>query len=233
MKSFKEYLQEQRQIDESLGSWVGQGIDGITRRAGAMATGIKNSIKNAPYGKIGKGLLKVAALPLTVPIHVAGQVGGAFLSGAKSGLSSGGGGDHGDRHGSKFEAGKEQGTKEAAKQAAKDAEKNAEKMRGHVSTMKRHAEGLGFKTNSHGMAAYASFMHRLTDPAHPEHTRVTINSHGQAWDTGGTSGTARAYGPAGSISPTSARVQSSSDHSAAGDAYKAHREFQRVSGVST
>ena len=46
MKSFKEYLQEQRQIDESLGSWVGQGIDGITRRASAMATGIKNSIKN-------------------------------------------------------------------------------------------------------------------------------------------------------------------------------------------
>ena len=176
-------------------------------------------------------MLKVAALPLTVPIHIAGQVGGAFLSGAKSGLQSGGGGS--DGHGSKFEAGKEAGGKEAGKQAAKDAAANAEKMRGHVSTMKRHAEGLGFKTNSGGMAAYGSFMHRLTDPSHPEHTRVTINSHGQAWDTGGTSGTARAYGPAGSISPTGARVQSSSDHSAAGDAYKAHRKFMTDSGTST
>ncbi|MCX6822261.1 MAG: hypothetical protein NTW30_05805 [Candidatus Aenigmarchaeota archaeon] len=220
MKSFKEYLQEQRQIDESFGSWVGQGIDGITRR-----------IKNAPYGKIGKGLLKAIALPLTIPVHVAGQVGGALLSGAKSGLQSGGG-SH-DGHGSKFEAGKEAGGKEASKQAAKEAGENAEKMKGHVSTMKRHAEGLGFKTNSAGMAAYGSFMHRLTDPAHPEHTRVTINSHGQAWDTGGTSGAAKAYGPTGSISPTSARVQSSSDHSAGRAAYDAHRKFVTDSGAST
>jgi len=213
MKTFKEYLEEQRQIEEGLGSVIGGALDtaavatgraiAATGRAAKRAAGIglraagrglksagKAAVKHGP--KIGHAGVELVKTPFKI-------LGAALPGGHHDGRTY----DKGKKEGREQEAQKHRDI-EAAKQAEEAIKQENE---AHRATLHAHAKALGFKPESSvSMGGYHSFMEKIIS-GHPS---ATIHSSGMAWDTSG-----KAWSGAAGARAAHIRVQTSEEHNAA------------------
>jgi len=139
MKSFKEYLQEQKQIEEGLGRWVGDLVDsaakgtvkgiskaivGTAKGIGKAGRAVNRGIKNrGGYIKTAKDAIGLGLSPVTLPLKAIGSV-----------LGGGGHGGKGLKDSEKEDERKEGAARERRdRQTQEDAARQAEEIE-----MKKH-----------------------------------------------------------------------------------------------
>lgn len=177
MKSFKEYLQEQKQIEEGLGRLVGDFIDSATkatvkgigkgivgtakgiRRAGrAVNTGIKN---RGGYIKTAKDAIGLGLSPVTLPLKAIGSVFGGSHGG--KGLKDS------DREDERKEgAARERRNRQIQDETDRQAEEIEMKKHGfHPGKVGRREAYRHWKVTHAGLASH--------NPGHKDHERAMIS----------------------------------------------------------
>jgi len=169
MKSFKEYLQEQKQIEEgvlgAVGHFLDKGIVGLSKLGWRGTKAVGRGLRDANWKKIGK----VAAFPVVAPFKVAGMAAGALVGGLSS--------SHHDHKGLKSSEKEEERKEGAAKerrdrQIQDEADRQAEEIE-----MKKHGFHPGKvgrrEAYRHWKVTHANLASH--NPGHKDHERAMIS----------------------------------------------------------